>query len=510
MTYTVESPPHPSLTARQRWTLIVSCVAVALVVASMAALYTALPDMAVATGATQGQLTWVIDGYTLALACLVLSGGALGDRYGRRATLFVGLLVFTVGSAIPLLIHDPVWLISARAVSGVGAALVMPSTLSILTAGLPAARWGRAVGIWAGVVSAGALVGLLGSGLAVQGSSWKSIFVGLTVAGVALAAAALTVPESHQHERPRMDVGGALVSALAVGLLVAGLIEAPERGWLSPITLALLGGGLIAAAAFVVVELRGDHPLLPVRLFGDRAFATGVVSLTLQYLASFGLFLLVPQYLQLILGYAPVRAAVAVSPMSVPLLVLCALSSRLTARLGLRVMTASGLATFAVGLILMSRLDVHTGYIGVLWPVLIVGAGLGLCTAPATSAVITGTPAAKHGVASAVNDATREIGAAIGIAVAGSVLAAGYRTKIEPALSGLPEPVRRPVSDSLAAALAVTDRTGPSARPLADLARTAFIHGIQQATLALAAVTAIGAVATLGALGPTRNKDRTG
>ena len=191
----------------------------------------------------------------------------------------------------------------------------------------------------------------------------------------------------------------------------------------------LVFGGLLAAAAFVVVELRGDHPLLPVRLFGDRAFTTGVVSLTLQYLASFGLFLLVPQYLQLILGYAPVRAAVAVSPMSVPLLVLCVLASRLTARLGLRVMTASGLATFAVGLFLMSRLDVHADYLDVLWPVLIVGAGLGLCTAPATSAIITSTPAAKHGVASAVNDATREIGAATGIAIAGSVLAAGYRTR---------------------------------------------------------------------------------
>ncbi len=142
MTGTTERSSRLALTARQRWTLVVSCVAVALVVASMAALYAALPDIAVATGATQGQLTWVIDGYTLTLACLVLSGGALGDRYGRRATLVIGLLVFSVGSAIPLLVHDPVWLISGRAVAGVGAALVMPSTLSILTAGFPQAQWG--------------------------------------------------------------------------------------------------------------------------------------------------------------------------------------------------------------------------------------------------------------------------------------------------------------------------------------------------------------------------------
>ena len=501
MTGTIDSSSRLSLTARQRWTLVVSCLAVALVVASMAALYAALPDIAVATGATQGQLTWVIDGYTLTLACLVLSGGALGDRYGRRSTLFVGLLVFGAGSAIPLLVHDPVWLICGRAVAGVGAALVMPSTLSILTAGFPQAQWGHAVGIWAGVVSVGALIGLLGSGLLLQVSSWTAIFLALTVAGLALAVAALTVPESREHERPRVDVVGALVSAVAVGLFVGGVTEAADRGWLSPSTLGLLLSGLLAAGSFVVVELRSDHPLLPMRLFADRAFATGVISLTLQYLASFGLFFLIQQYLQLILGYAAVRAAIAVAPMAIPLLPLCLLASRLTARLGLRVMTASGLAVLAVGLFLVSQLDVHTNYLGVFWAVLVVGAGLGLCTAPATSAIITSTPEAKHGVAAAVNDATREIGAAIGIAIAGSLLAAGYRDKIGPVLPGLPGPLRGPVSDSLAAALAVADRAGPSARSLADSARTAFVHGGQQATLALAIVTAVGAMLTLAAPG---------
>lgn len=498
-----------SLTTRQRWTLVVSCFAVALVVASMAALYAALPDIAVATGATQGQLTWVIDGYTLALACLVLSGGPLGDRYGRRAALFVGLVVFSVGSLLPVLIHDPIWLISARAVSGVGAALVMPSTLSLLTAGFPQAQWGRAVGIWAGVVSVGALIGLLGSGLLLLVSSWTAIFVGLTAVGVVLAVAALTIPESQEHERPRMDFGGAVLSAVAVGLFVGGVTEAPDRGWLAPVTLGLVLGGLVAAALFVLVELRSDHPLLPVRLFGDRTFATGVVSLTLQYLASFGLFLLLQQYLQLVLGYAAMRAAVAVAPMAVPLLPLCVFASALTARFGLRVMTVGGLGTLAVGFYLMSRQDVDATYFGgVLWPVLVVGAGLGLCTAPATSAVISSTPASKHGVASAVNDATREIGAAIGIAVAGSVLAAGYSSKIGPALPGLPEPLREPVSESPAAALAVAEHAGPSARSLADLARAAFVHGNQQATLALALVTAAGAVLALAAPGPARKKTR--
>ncbi len=360
---------------------------------------------------------------------------------------------------------------------------------------------GRAVGIWAGVVSVGALIGLLGSGLLLQVSSWTAIFLALTVAGVAVAAAAFTVPESRDRERPRVDVLGAVVSAVAVGLFVGGVTEAADRGWLAPATLGLLLGGLLAAGVFVAVELRSDHPLLPMRLFADRTFATGVVSLTVQYLASFGLFFLIQQYLQLILGYAAVAAAIAVAPMAVPLLPLCLLASRLTARLGLRFMTTSGLAVLAVGLFLVSRLDVHTSYLGVLWAVLVVGAGLGLCTAPATSAIITSTPEAKHGVAAAVNDATREIGAAIGIAIAGSLLAAGYRDRIGPVLARLPGPLRGPVSDSLAAALAVADHAGPRAGALADSARTAFVHGVAQATLALAIVTAAGAVLCLAAPG---------
>lgn len=504
MTRMTERLPGPSLTARQRGTLVVSCLAVALVVASMAALYAALPDIAVATGATQDQQTWVVDGYSLALACLVLTGGALGDRYGRRAALFAGLVVFCAGSAIPLLVHDPAWLIAGRVVSGIGAALVMPSTLSILTGGFPQEQWGRAVGIWAGVVSVGALIGLLGSGLVLQVGSWTAIFAALAVSGAVLAVATLAVPESREHERPRLDVAGAVVSAVAVGLFTGGVTEAPDRGWLSPVTLGLLIAGAGAAVAFAVLELRSDHPLLPVRLFGDRAFAAGAVSLTVQYLASFGLFLLIQQYLQLILGYAAVRAAISVAPMAVPLLPLCVLASWLTARLGLRTMVVSGLAVLAAGLFLVSRLGTGSTYIDVLWPVLTVGAGLGLCTAPATSAIISSTPAAKHGVASAVNDATREIGSAIGLAIAGSVLAAGYRNKIGPVLPHLPQPARGPVSQSLAAALAVAGRGGPAARPLADLARTAFAHGVQQATLALAIVTAAGAVASLIAPGPAR------
>lgn len=497
MAWGVNRAPSTSLTARQHWTLAVSCVAVALVVASMAALYAALPGIAVATGATQGQLTWVIDGYTLALACLVLTGGALGDRYGRRATLLTGLLVFSAGSALPLALSEPAWLIGSRVIAGVGAALVMPSTLSLLTSGFPTAQWGRAVGVWAGVVSVGALVGLVGSGLLLQRWSWRSIFLVLTVAGIASAVAALTVPESRPRDRSRLDIAGAVLSAVAVGLFVGGVTEAPARGWLSPGTLGALVGSALATVVFIAVELRREHALLSLRLFGNRSFSIGVVSLVVQFLACFGMFFLLQQYLQLVLGYTPMHAAIAMAPLAGPLVPLCLLASRLTARVGLRAVTVGGLTVLAVGLFLMSCLQVQTTYPEVLRCVLVVGAGLGLCTAPATSAIIVSTPTARHGMASAVNDAAREVGAAIGVAVAGSVLAAGYRYRIESALPELPEQVRGAVADSPAAALALAERSRPDGHLLTSFARAAFVHGFQQAMVALAAVTAVGALAAL-------------
>ncbi|MEW2017728.1 MFS transporter, partial [Rhodococcus sp. NPDC076796] len=209
--------------------LIVSCMAVALVVAAMAALYSALPQIAVATGATQAQLTWIVDGYTLVLACFVLPAGAIGDRYGRRGVLVAGLALFAFASALPLFLADPAWLIAARALAGAGAALVMPSTLSILTAGFPPAHRGRAVGVWAGVAGSGAVLGILGAGVLLEQWSWTSVFVGLTVAGAVLAGLACSIAESRQQEHPPVDWVGAVTVVVAVGAIVFAVIEVPAR-----------------------------------------------------------------------------------------------------------------------------------------------------------------------------------------------------------------------------------------------------------------------------------------
>ncbi|MGW5385193.1 MFS transporter [Nocardia sp. NPDC003963] len=497
------SAPPSGWTWNQRRTVVVSCLAVALVIASMAALYSALPQLAVATGADATQSAWIVDGYTLALACLVLPAGALGDRFGRRRVLVIGLAIFAGASVLPLLTAEVGWLIAARGLAGAGAALVMPSTLSLITAGFPAAVAGRAIGVWAGFAGSGGLLGLVGSGLLLRWWSWQSIFVGLAAVAAVLFAAAFTLTESRSSGPVSRDPLGAFTVAAAIGLLVWALIDVADRGWTDPCILAGLAGAGLAAALFVAVELRVRQPLLDLRLFTRRGFGCGAASLTVQFLITFGLFLIVVQYLQLILGYSPLRAAVAVLPMGVAIVGLSWLTPRLAVRVGLRLPTVTGLSVLGVGLLLMGRCTPDSGYLGLLWPLFVISIGLGFAAAPATTAIMNDTAAEHHGVAAAVNDAAREIGAAIGIAVAGTVLAAGYRDTVAPVLARLPEPARAPVAHSLAATARLAEAAGPQARPLLDLARGGFVQGMQQTCFTLAVISLAAAV-VLGLWAPGR------
>lgn len=490
---TAHDPAPPGPGAR-RWIVTVACVAVSVIIASMAALYTALPDIALSTGATQSQLTWVVDGYTLALACLVLPAGAVGDRYGRRLVLVAGLAVFTAGSVLPLLVQQPAWIIAARVLAGAGAAAVMPSTLSLLTGLLPPEQRGRVIGLWAGVAGAAGVVGIVGSGALVRVWSWESIFIVLAAAGAAMLLCALTLPESRSPVPPRIDVPGGLAVATGLGLLVFGIIEGPGRGWTSAPVAGCLAAGAAVLAGFVAWQLRAAEPLLDVRLFARRGFSTGALSLTVQFGVTFGVFLILIQYLQLVLGYDPLRAALGIAPMMAPLLAVSLVSPWLAQRVGLKAVMVTGMAAIAAGLLVLRAVDSGGGYTDVLWPVLVMSAGLGLTAAPATAIIVSEAPADKQGVAAAVNDATREVGAAVGIAAAGSLLAAGYSDGIVAVLPRLPEAARGPVADSLAGALAVADHVGPSAQPLVDAATAAFLDGVGSASLVLACAAGAGAL----------------
>lgn len=483
-----------SLSKRARfWLLTVASLDVLLVISSMVALNAALPDIAVQTAATQTQLTWIVDGYTLVLACLLLPAGAIGDRYGRRGALLVGLAIFAVASLSPIVFDSPVQIIIARAVAGLGAAFIMPATLSLLTAAFPRSERNKAVGIWAGIASSGAVVGFLGTGLLMKFFSWESIFYGFVAASLGLFICTLTIATSRDETATPLDWIGAVLIGGAVAVFVFGVVEAPARGWTHPIVWGCMSAGVLLAAVFGLLELRRKHPLLDVRLFGNPAFATGAVGITFLFFANFGFFFVEMQYMQLILGYSPLQTAFALTPLAVPIMVLGATLHLYLPKVGLRFAVAVGLLLISAGLFCLRFLDAGSTYLDLAWPLLITSAGIGLCVAPTTSAIMNAAPDEKQGVASAVNDTTREVGAAVGIAVAGSVLAAQYNNVLRPALADFPAQVRDQALDSLAHTLAVAGQMGPQGPQLADLATTAFIQSMNLSLLVLSAAVAVAA-----------------
>jgi EmrB/QacA subfamily drug resistance transporter len=483
-----------NLSKRRRvWLLTVASTDVLLVITSMVALNAALPDLAVETSATQGQLTWIVDGYTLVLACLLLPAGAIGDRYGRRGALLIGLAIFGLASIAPVILDSPMQIIIARAVAGAGAAFIMPATLSLLTAAFPKSERNRAVGIWAGVASSGAVFGFLGTGILMHFFSWQSIFYAFTAAAVGMFILTCTIGSSRDESSTPIDWIGAVLIGAAVAVFVFGVIEAPARGWTDPVVWGCMAAGVALAVAFAIVELRRTHPLLDIRLFNRPDFVTGAVGITFLFFANFGFFFVAMQYMQLILGYSPLGTAFALVPLAVPILILGATLHLYLPKVGLRTAVALGLFLIAVGLFCMRMLDANSSYLEFVWPVLIVSAGIGLCVAPTTSAIMGAVPDEKQGVASAVNDTTREVGAAIGIAVAGSVVAAHYSNVLGPALAGFPQQVRDPALESLAQALVVAEQMGPQGRQVAQLAESAFLQSMHLSLLILSVTIAVAA-----------------
>jgi MFS family permease len=488
----------------RNWTLAVASMGVALVVASMTALNTALGDLAVATSATQSQLTWVVDGYTVALACSLLPAGAIGDRYGRRGALLIGLVIFALGSAAPAILHGPLQIIAGRAAAGVGAAFVMPATLSLLTVAYPKHERIKAVGIWAGTAGSGGVLGMLGSGLLLRFWDWHAIFWSLGVAGLVIFALACTVGTSRDDNAPRIDSLGAVLIGAAVAIGVAAILEAPDRGWSDPLIWGGLVAGAIVAAAFGVVEFRKSHPLLDVRLFGDPSFAVGVATIVVLFGATFGFFYLGMQYVQQIMGYSPLMTAIAFGPFMVPLGIFSALSFWYVPKLGLRLVLLLGTLLMAVGFACMRVLDLHSTFLDLAWPTLILSTGIGFCTAPTTSAIMGAVPDGQQGVASAVNDTSREMGGALGIAVAGSILAGRYSAELGPRLAGFPAPVRGPATDSLAKAVEVAGKLGPRGVQLAEVRKAAFLTAMHTSTTVLAVIVAVAAI-LIGLWAPGRD-----
>ncbi|WP_051836466.1 MFS transporter [Streptomyces sp. NRRL WC-3742] len=481
------SPAGAAAPARHTAVLVITCLALATVVAAMSSLNVALPAIARETHADQSQLSWIIDAYSLVFAALLLPAGALGDRFGRRRALLVGLAVFGSGSALAMTTTSPDALIAVRALLGVGAALVMPATLATITSTFPRERRAGAVSVWAAVAGASAVVGVLVSGSLLQEWSWRSVFLlNVVLAVLAVVGVVARVPESAAPQQPPLDVVGAVLVAAGLGVLVYSIIEAPQHGWTSPATLGGTGLGLLVLIGFLAWELRTPHPLLDPRLFRNRRFAAGTLSIALQFFAFFGFLFVLMQYLQLVRGNSALTAAVSMLPMAATLVPGSRLSPLLGARLGVRRPWVAGLVLAATGLGLFSRVDGGTPYWQLAGTLVVLGAGLGLAMPPATTAITDALPVTQQAVGSAMNYLARELGGALGIAVLGSILTAGYRSHL--ILPDMPAHAADAARSSLGAAAAMGG-------PVLAHARTAFVAGLQEALLGGAAAVLLAAVA---------------
>jgi EmrB/QacA subfamily drug resistance transporter len=479
----------------RRWFLLgVMCLSLVLVVASVSGLNVALPSLQRDLGATATELQWIIDAYALVFAGVLLTAGALGDRFGRKRALVGGLVIFAGGALVSGLATQAAQVIAGRAITGIGAAFVMPATLSIITTVFPPLERRRAIAIWAGFAGAGAAFGPLASGALLEGFWWGSalLFNVPVVAGIVVAVSAFA-PESRDPDATPLDPVGAALTLVGLTSLVFGVIEGPDRGWTSGLVVGAFAVAVVCLGAFVVWERRTPHPMLPMQLFADRRFSVGAVVITTTFFVMLGFFYLSTQYLQFVRGYSPFQAGAAMLPLALTMLVVSPRSAVLAERWGSgRVITVGFLSVAAgcAGLATISPTSPYLAWAGVL---VLLATGMGLTMAPSTGSIMSAVPPAKAGVGSAVNDTTREVGGALGIAVLGTIINAGYRSRID--LAGLPLPpaARAAAEESVGAATALA-RSLPGGDELAHRAGQAFTDAFHLANLTSAALLVAGAV----------------
>lgn len=479
---------HP----RRNLILVIMCLSLVLIVASVSSLNVAIPTIVRVLDPSSTEQLWIIDAYALVFAGLLLLCGALGDRYGRRHALILGLAIFAAASTLAAYANDASQLIAFRAVMGIGAALIMPATLSTLTVVFAAKDRAKAIAVWAGFAGAGGAIGPVASGLLLERYWWGSIFfVAVPIVILSIIGIVLFVPNSADAERNRLDYGGAALSVVALVALVFGIIEGPEIGWLDPVTLAAFAIAVVAGVAYPFWERRMEHPLLDPKFFRIPRFGLGSLTITLAFFAMFGMFFLLTLYLQFVLDYSPLGAAVRLLPFSLIMIVIAPRSPLLTARFGTSRVIAAGFVIQSIGFVIAAFLTVDSNYPLILAAVGPMAFGMALLMPPTTNAIVTSLPQDKAGVASAVNDTTREVGGAVGIALMGTLVTVGYQSGMGEATEGLPAPVAELAEDSIGGALRAASQLDPAAAvPLVSAARQSFVDGASVA-FGLAAATGL-------------------
>ncbi len=490
----------PSDTHRRRWAILaVLCLSVFLAVVDNTIVNVALPTISRRLHASTSELQWIVDAYSLVFASLLLVGGSLGDRYGRKGALQLGLVAFAGFSAFAGLSGSIGVLIVARCLMGLAAAVIFPATLAILTNTFTDAKErGAAVGIWTAITGLAVALGPVTGGLLLQRFSWGSVFfVSVPIAAVALALGAWLVPTSRDPSAPRLDLVGFVLSIAGVGAVVYTTIEAPAHGWLAAVTLAGYGAGIALLVSFAVWERRVAEPMLDVALFSNIRFSAASFSITVAFFGLFGFIFLITQYFQLVHGYSPLSAGLHTLPFALGVGTASPLAPILASRLGTKIIVPAGLLLMSAGFLIASTLSPDTAYFGpVILSMVLMAIGLGLVTAPSTDAILAVLPPAKAGVGSAVNDVTRELGGTFGVAVVGAVFSSVYGPRLVSLLHGLlPGRALTIAKRSPAAALQIARHAPADAHtPIIHAANQAFVDGLSRGSLVCAAVVALGAM----------------
>jgi EmrB/QacA subfamily drug resistance transporter len=482
---------------KRRWAVLaVMSLSLVLVVMSVSGLNVALPTLVRDLGASASQLQWIVGAYALVFAALLLTAGAIGDRFGRKGALLGGYAIFSLGALASSAATTANQLIATRSVMGIGAALIMPATLSIIVSVFPPEERSKAISIWAGVAGLGGTLGQITSGTLLSAFSWPSLFLALLpVVAVAAVAAVRLVPTSRDEEQRPLDLPGAGLSLVAMGALVFGIIEAPELGFADPLVLWALAAAVAAAIGFVAWQRRSPHPMVPLHLVSDRRVKVGLGVVAAVFAAMFALFFLLTQYLQFVHGWSTLQAGFANLPIAIGLMVAAPKSDRLVARFGTGPVVTVGLGAMAAGFGVLATLDPSTPYWLLAVGMTLLGLGAGAAMAPSTASVMAALPTSKAGIGSALNDTSREVGAVLGIAILGSVASSIYRANIAGTLSGAPEGMAETVKSSAGAGLAVArDIGGIAGNALQDAVATGFSRGVALAFALSAALTAIAAV----------------
>ena len=462
----------------------------------------ALPSLVRELHASTSQLQWVVDAYSLVFAAVILAAGSLSDRLGRKGFLLAGLGVFGVASVAGGLTTSAGQLIVARCFMGLGAAMIFPSTLSLISnVFTERAERARAIGLWGATAGAAIALGPIAGGWLLERFSWQSIYIAMVpVAAAAALLVAASVPTSRDPRAPRLDVPGLALSTAAMATLIYTIIEAPSHGWSSARTLAGFALTFSLLAAFIARERSADEPMLDLGLFRNLRFTAASSSVTVTFFSLAGFIFLITQYFQFLKGYSPLGAGVRTLPVATSVAIASVLGTKLAMRFGTKLIVTLGLVLLAIFFTWVSTSTITTSYLTIALQMLVVGTGMGLTSAPATESIMGTVPKDKAGVGSAVNDATRLLGATLGVAVIGSVYASVYASRLTAALpAALPGAIAHTAQQSVGAALAVATRlsaTGHTAPAAAvhHAAAHAFTHGLSIACLVAAGVSITGAL----------------